>query len=304
MAPLLPLLLLLAVMNAPGWAQRFYGGTLTVSPKWGSPNGTYQVELRNRHTTQYCYVNPWVCLYGNCGSTLRSTTGKIAWESYGLNWCLKETSSSLQLTGNLPFAVRFPRYSTSSYGKWVSNPRGHGIPYRMMAHVDLGTRSDTRRPNRPPVSTMLPIVRVTRNCPRTFNLNVFDPDGDRVRCRIPTSSSTYECNLCGPQQDFSLDEGSCSLTYSGSHRYGNRPIELVVEDFPTEPIRLSYSDGSYTNKQPFSAARRRRQAFVTEVPSAGPGTTGTQDQMMDQVQPAPQVQLLDQVQPAPQVQLR
>lgn len=29
----------------------------------------------------------------------------------------------------------------------------------MMAHVDLGTRSDTRRSNRSPVTTMLPIVR-------------------------------------------------------------------------------------------------------------------------------------------------
>ncbi|KAA8579349.1 hypothetical protein FQN60_010708, partial [Etheostoma spectabile] len=47
--------------------------------------------------------------------------------------------------------------------------------------------------------------RVPRNCPRTYNMAVYDPDGDKVRCRVPTNPNTNECGLCGLTAGFSFD---------------------------------------------------------------------------------------------------
>lgn len=56
--------------------------------------------------------------------------------------------------------------------------------------------------------TVFSHYRVTNNCPRTFNFTLFDPDGDKVRCRHPTVSSTYECGICSLTSGLSLDEVS------------------------------------------------------------------------------------------------
>ncbi|XP_044059403.1 uncharacterized protein LOC122879399 isoform X2 [Siniperca chuatsi] len=173
------------------------------------------------------------------------------------------------------------RYPTSNdyynyyYGRgyWVSNVRHSWANWRMMAHVDLGTRSDTGESNRSPITTMLPILRVPMNCPRSFNMTVFDPDGDHVRCRVPTNQGGYECGLCGLSEGFSFDENSCSLKYTYSYQTGYYPIELVVEDFPKQHITLSYSDGYYTSKSPFSVGRRKRQATTTPAPTTMAVTT-------------------------------
>ncbi|CAK6978954.1 hypothetical protein L3Q82_008457%2C partial [Scomber scombrus] len=240
---------------------RYYGGSVTFTPKAQNSDGTFEVELRNKQTSFYCYQNGYTCYYGNCGSQTQTTNALIARNSYGLNWCQYEVVTKRKLNSNQPFAIRYPTYHHSYYGQgyWISNVRSHRTVWRMMAHIDLGTRSDTGESNRSPITNMMPVLRVNRNCPRSFNLTVFDPDGDRVRCRVPRSSSTYECSLCGLVGGFSLDENSCSLQYTFSHSTGYHPIELVVEDFPKKHITLSYSDGRYTSKHPLSSRRRKRQ---------------------------------------------
>lgn len=56
---------------------------------------------------------------------------------------------------------RYPTALDKNYGRgyWIANVRSSMAVWSMMAHVDLGTRSDTGRSNRSPVTTMLPIVR-------------------------------------------------------------------------------------------------------------------------------------------------
>lgn len=56
---------------------------------------------------------------------------------------------------------RYPIYIASGYGRgyWISNVRSTMAYWRMMAHVDLGIRSDTGESNRSPVITMMPMVR-------------------------------------------------------------------------------------------------------------------------------------------------
>jgi len=264
---LLSLLLVISVASA--WRRgstrrynnrRFLGGSVTFTPKGVNSDGTYEVELRNRQTSYYCYQNGYTCYYGNCGSLTETTKALIAGDSYGLRWCQYEVVTKRKLKSNQPFAIRYPTQYSSTYGQgyWMPNIRSMLSYWRMMAHVDLGTRSDTGQANRSPLVTMLSVVRVTRNCPRSFNMTVFDPDGDRVRCRVAGSSSKYECGLCGLIGGFSLDQNSCSLQYTSSSKIGNHPIELLVEDFPNEHITLSYSNGYYSRKHPLSLGRRKR----------------------------------------------
>lgn len=54
-------------------------------------------------------------------------------------------------------------------------------------------------------------------------------------------------------------QSSCSLTYK-SYSTGYHPFELMVEDYPTSPISLSYSDKTYTHKRPHALQRQKRQA--------------------------------------------
>ncbi|KAM7424731.1 hypothetical protein PAMA_000878 [Pampus argenteus] len=255
-----------ALSNDPRY--RYYGGSVTFTHKGQNSDGTYEVEFRHRQTTYYCHQNNWgayACYYGNCGRVTWGTIGFIAKNFNNLHWCHYEGVTKRKLNSNRPFAIRYP--SVYNYdpgqGYWIPNVESSRAALRMMAHVDLGTRSDTGETNRAPITTIVSVLRVTRNCPRSFNISVFDPDGDRVRCRVPTSSSTYECGLCGLTSGFSLDQDSCSLQYTYSTRTGFHPVELMVEDFPNKHITLSYSNGYYTSKNRLSSGRRKRQLPTT-----------------------------------------
>ncbi|TDH17484.1 hypothetical protein EPR50_G00008880 [Perca flavescens] len=249
--------LLLMLSSASAWYYSYYGGSLTFTPKGQYSDGTYKVELHNKQTTIYCNLNYYSCSSGDCGTQTETTSTGFYSNSMGFYWCQYDTVNKINLNSNLPFEIRYPT-NVSPYiglGVWASNFQNSMANWIMTAHVDLGTRSDTGESNRSPITDMLPVLRVTRNCPRSFNMAVFDPDGDKVRCRVPTNSNTNECGLCGLTAGFSLDQNSCSLKYINSNQYGNHPIELVVEDFPNKPITLSYSDGSYTTKHPLSPYR-------------------------------------------------
>ncbi|XP_073319982.1 CUB and zona pellucida-like domain-containing protein 1 [Pagrus major] len=50
-------------------------------------------------------------------------------------------------------------------------------------------------------------LRVPQNCPRTYKLPSFDPDGDNVRCRYGSIRSV-ECSSCRSPSGFDLDQGA------------------------------------------------------------------------------------------------
>ncbi|XP_034714336.1 uncharacterized protein LOC117935848 [Etheostoma cragini] len=266
--------LLLMLSSASAWYYSYYGGSMTFTPKGRDSNGTQTVQLHNTQTSIYCYVNYYSCSSGDCGSQTETTSSAVAINSLHFNWCQYDVDNKINLNSNLPFEIKYPTYVNSYYGLgfWASNFRSSFGNWVMTAHVDLGTRSDTGESNSSPVTAMLPVLRVPRNCPRTYNMAVFDPDGDKVRCRVPTNPNTNECGLCGLTAGFSFDQNSCTLKYINSNQYGTHPIELVVEDFPNKPITLSYSDGSYTTKHPLSELRRKR-APTTAAPTTAAPTT-------------------------------
>uniref|UniRef100_A0A673A4L7 Uncharacterized LOC115439269 n=1 Tax=Sphaeramia orbicularis TaxID=375764 RepID=A0A673A4L7_9TELE len=262
--------LLVLLSSASAWYYRsyyrYYGSSLTFTSKGQTSNGKYKVELRNQQTHYYCYRAGYTCFSGDCGSVTQSSTASIPSNSYGIRSCQYEVLVKRNLYSNRPFEIRYPSYIYFyyGYGYWVNNIRSNMAKWSVLGHVDLGTRSDTGESNRSPIFTMPPIIRVTRNCPRSFNMSLFDPDGDHVRCRVPTNRSSHECGLCGLTNGLSLDPNSCSLRYTSTGRTGNHPVELVVEDFPNRDITLSYSDGYYTSKHPLShRARKRRQTVLT-----------------------------------------
>ncbi|KAK2920446.1 hypothetical protein Q8A73_002650 [Channa argus] len=262
MTSLLLLHLLLMVYAASAWWYNYNGGQVTFTPKGQKPDGTFEVEFRDRQSSPSCYQNSYTCYYGDCGFQTEGVTSYITTNYYPNYWCQNELKTVRHLRSNLPFGIRYSAYYNYDYGigYWIENLRGYNTPMKMMAHVDMGIRSDTGQSNSPPVTTTVPVIRIPRNCPRSLNLTVFDPDGDQVRCRVPTDSSTNECGLCGLPNGFSLNPNSCSLTYTpAGSSYGYYPIELMVEDFPSSYISVSYSDGSYTTKGPLSATRRKRE---------------------------------------------
>ncbi|XP_029904528.1 uncharacterized protein LOC115357248 [Myripristis murdjan] len=208
MAPLMLLLqLLLLVSNASAYYYyRYYGGSVTFSPKRQYSNGTYEVELRTKQAHYHCYHNTPVCSSGDCGTVTHTSSASISYNYCSYYWCQNEAVTTRKLSSNRPFEIRYPMYFNYYYaGYWISNTGGSYVVWTMTAHVDLGTRSDTGESNRSPVTAMPGLIRVSRHCPRTFNLPVFDPDADRVRCRY-AAPTPYECSLCYQPAGFSLDQ--------------------------------------------------------------------------------------------------
>ncbi|XP_070699101.1 uncharacterized protein [Pempheris klunzingeri] len=242
-------LLLLLVSGAS--ASHYFGGTMTFSYKGRNPDGTFRVELRNRETFEQCsdssfYSHYWHCSSGNCGYNSRTQSGELDRSTNAPQsnnqWCESEIVSTRILPSNRPFQMRERNCC------WI--PTRNTIHWwDLETSVDLGTRSDTGEPNKSPDVAILPFLRVPQNCPRTYNLSSFDPDGDRVRCRYGNFGSA----------GFHLDQDSCTLHYrSASADPRVFAFELVVEDFPQRPITLAYTDGS---------SRAALPATSTQAPS-------------------------------------
>ncbi|XP_023806731.1 uncharacterized protein LOC111946765 [Oryzias latipes] len=78
-------------------------------------------------------------------------------------------------------------------------------------------------------------LRVPENCPRSYKLMAFDPDGDRVRCRYGNYNDR-ECDGCDQPSGFHLDEDSCTLHYQqGSADPRVYGFEMVRTTLPPSP---------------------------------------------------------------------
>ncbi|XP_042264271.1 uncharacterized protein LOC121895289 [Thunnus maccoyii] len=260
-------LLLQLLLVSLASASHFFGGTVTFSYKGRNPDGSFKVDVRNRATFDGCqYSHYWNCYSGNCGYDVKSQRGILDRSTNApqsnRQWCETETVRTKRITNDKPFQMR------AASCCWIPT-RNSGSRWRLLTHVDLGTRSDTGEPNRSPDIAILPFLRVPQNCPRTYRLMSFDPDGDKVRCRYGNIGGT-ECNRCTQPSGFHLDQGSCTLHYHYANAnprvYG---FELVVEDFPQRPITLAYTDGSRSSRSPLTV-RRKRQAFWHSATTPSP----------------------------------
>ncbi|XP_035991583.1 uncharacterized protein LOC118562822 [Fundulus heteroclitus] len=261
---LLQLLLLTSVVSA----SHHWGGTLNVAYKGRNPDGSFKMSLRARDTYDACYYyHYWYCYNGNCGYATTRAINQINTStntpSYKSQWCETETVETWRLPSDKPFNIRAASCCWISTRNSVSN-------WRFDSLVDFGTRSDTREPNKSPDIAIVPFLRVPQNCPRTYRLAAFDPDGDKVRCRYGNLHD-YECDNCNLPPGFQLDQDSCTLRYQQTYQdYSVFGFEMVVEDYARSTIDLSYSDGSRVRKHPLPSRRKRS---VTTTPGGWWTTT-------------------------------
>ncbi|XP_071058842.1 uncharacterized protein [Pseudochaenichthys georgianus] len=258
------LLLLLQLVSLAS-ASHHYGETVSYSYKGRNPDGSFRVDFRNRVMHDGChYSHDQTCSTGNCGlvtNQQRSITDRSTnAPQSNRQWCETETVQQRKVPTDKPFEMR------ASSCCWIRTRNGVS-GWRFQTQVDLGSRSDTGKPNRSPDIAILPFLRVPQNCPRTYKLMSFDPDGDTVRCRYGDIRN-IECSGCNQPSGFVLDQGSCSLHYRNA--IANPSVfgfELVVEDFPQRPISLSYTDGTQSYKAPLIPMRHKRASFQTYPPT-------------------------------------
>ncbi|XP_029555291.1 mucin-5AC isoform X2 [Salmo trutta] len=246
MSPSQSSLLVLLLMVSCSWATHFSGGTMTFNPRGTNPDGTYRVDLRYKTAIHLsinfpgCFSGTWWCVSGDCGNETSLVVNTV---DMGISedWCQVEGVMTRHVSSN---TQTFDLQLDSCC--WIDNDNSV-FSWRLLTHVDLGVRSDTGTVNRSPQTTVIPLMRVPANCQRDFNLLLFDPDGDQVRCRyaVPTDECYTSSDL---PNDFTLRE-NCTLSFWGnSNTTGTYAVQMVMEDFPTQSISLSYTDGYQSNR--------------------------------------------------------
>ncbi|XP_042570818.1 integrin beta-like protein E [Cyprinus carpio] len=207
---------------------------------------SYRVDFRFKEAYHVCSASdPWTCRSGNCGSRTSFVGGRVDSSTKGGSWCQTEAVIKRTVPNNSPFQL------TQNSCCWIYTLYDiYGGNWRLITHIDLGERSDTSKPNRSPVATTLPIVRVPQNCARNYNLLSCDPDKDTVRCRYGTLSAN-ECGMCHQPAGFTLDQSTCTLSNSVNATRGFYAFELVMEDYPTQNITLNYTAMAPAVRSPF-----------------------------------------------------
>ncbi|XP_075934938.1 uncharacterized protein LOC142934294 [Anarhichas minor] len=257
MASVLLQLLLVSLASA----RRHFGGSVTFSVKDKNPDGSFRVEVRHMATFDSCQDSYTTFCWHNCGLTSTWVSGKIDSSTNApqsnTQWCQIETVDTRNVPSDKHFELRYLGCC------WTQTRHGLNNDWRLQSSLDLGSRSDTGKPNRSPDIAILPFLRVPENCSRTYELMSFDPDGDRVRCRYGNIPNV-ECSSCHQPSGFTLDQDSCTLHYNQSTTdprvYG---FELVVEDFPQRNITLGYTDGSRSSRTPLVVRSKRHAAHTT-----------------------------------------
>ncbi|XP_073319980.1 CUB and zona pellucida-like domain-containing protein 1 [Pagrus major] len=262
--------LLLMVSAASAWSRsrtrtdpnmkRFFGGSLTVAAKGRNSDGTYETS---------------------------SSVTRIAVNSYSFRWCQHEVVTKRKLPSNLPFLIRYPSRVTSTTGEgyWVANARTSAGIWRMMASIDLGTRSDTGKSNRPPVTTMLPILRTdaTVTCnettmkvevEKTYLIRRFEDDLHLndfrdSSCNLTTrSNSTHlvafmSLNTCGTliEEDDNNIIFKNEITSADTNGVISRQHDVEIAFSCVYPKRTNLTLG-FTHKNPYAFTEKGFGAFT------------------------------------------
>ncbi|XP_053274338.1 uncharacterized protein LOC128436559 [Pleuronectes platessa] len=192
-------LLLQLLLVSLASASHLLGTSATYTYRGQNPDGTYKVDLHSRSIFKTCDYLSWSCSGSNCLNVVKSPSGVIDKNTNTpVTTCETETVFTTNVSSDKPFQMR------ASGCCWRSTANNVGSWY-LLTEVDLGKRSDTGKPNRSPDIGLLPFLRVPQNCPRTYKLTSFDPDGDKVQCRYGKVSGT-ECDKCNLPPGFLLDQ--------------------------------------------------------------------------------------------------
>ncbi|XP_038588448.1 uncharacterized protein LOC119913166 isoform X3 [Micropterus salmoides] len=261
-------LFLLLLLVCSTQASHFYGTVMTYYPKNNNANGSITVDLHYKLNFHLCsQFATWACFSGDCGTDSDVVLSEVDEEIGTLEWCQNEGIMTRQVSTNAPFQLWL------AGGNWIDNIVNGIINWRAITLVELRNRSDTNQANRSPQTTILPVLRVPSNCQRDFNLLAFDPDGDKVECRYGNEALS-ECNPCTPPSVLNLSP-SCTLSFSptDSINKGLWAVQLVMEDFPTQNITLTQTNGTQTTITTINAISKIPVQFVLSVDRAVPSCT-------------------------------
>ncbi|KAM7014993.1 uncharacterized protein LKV04_013139 [Tautogolabrus adspersus] len=238
------IILLLFALHAAASASSFYGGSTSFKPPKMDKDGVYQVTFHHRQNGRgSCSDKPsFRCDGGVCTSLDSSEVLQTDQDSTGQGrWCQSETHTTATIsTNHSSFSLR------DSGCCWASNEEGK-TNWTSSVELDLGTRSDTYGVNSCPVTTTVSSLRFPQNCFTRMRLLAHDPDEDTVRCSF-TKDATVP-------QNFTLDETACTLMSSGQVGLGIHVFELMLEDFPTKNITLTYADGTTVTREASNEAQ-------------------------------------------------
>ncbi|XP_036002603.1 uncharacterized protein LOC118565757 [Fundulus heteroclitus] len=263
---LLSLVPLLLMMVRGSQASHFLGTMMTYYPEETHADGSVSVILRYKLNFVSCtHSDTWQC-GGNCGTQTQTLALSVVDEVSG-EWCQREGAITHLLPNNTGFET------VLAGGDWISDIQNGIVSWRAVTDVELRNRSDNGKPNTSPQTTILPALRIPSNCPKTINLLAFDPDGDEVKCRYGNTSDS-ECNPCTPPSVLSLSS-SCSLLFNPTNTNSELPyaVQLVMEDFPTQNITLTETDGSQEVKTTSDAISKIPLQFVLKVGPTVPSCT-------------------------------
>uniref|UniRef100_A0A1A8D1G1 ZP domain-containing protein n=1 Tax=Nothobranchius kadleci TaxID=1051664 RepID=A0A1A8D1G1_NOTKA len=235
------ILLLLSSLLGRSWTLSFYGDSISVMPLQKNSDGTLKVTFYHRQNGRSDCQNQtsFFCEGGTCSDFVQSEVLQMDWDDSDQGrWCQSEglTTETVQ-PNRTTFTLR------ESGCCWMSNVEGK-TSWTSRVDLDLGTRSDSLNLNSCPVSTTVPSLRIPQNCFTRIRLLAHDPDGDVVRCRF-TSEASVPAN-------FTLDQSACTLGNAGTVQSGVHVFELLLEDFPSSNISLTYSDGTSASRGTFN----------------------------------------------------
>ncbi|KAM8939175.1 LOW QUALITY PROTEIN: uncharacterized protein RCH25_052735 [Pelodytes ibericus] len=264
----------MVAIDAPVSGSHMQGGLMTFRPRGKNPDGTFVVDFKYKSAfiDRNDFETNWHCYANDCGQVVQNKVTLVESSPSPYPWYQTEGYIVRHLRSDKPFKL------SENSCCWVNNRIG-ASGWNLLTSVDLGTRSDTSKPNISPVTTIIPVVRVPQNCPTSFKLMAHDPDGDTVQCRYG-QPWTGECSSCYHHPQFNLNQNTCNLSLASSVTPGAYVFELILEDMPSQSISLRYSDGTVHYKHRANIRTRRNgyshlHYFATDTLPTDTFTTDT-----------------------------
>ncbi|KAK7910427.1 hypothetical protein WMY93_015111 [Mugilogobius chulae] len=242
--------------------KEFQGTVVTYYHQKTLPDGSVTMEIRGKTNSKSCTSVYFSCPPEGC---LTVSSKDTVIDNVTGNFCQVESVWTRTGLSNVPFLLSIGAY------QWSSSTVNGVVNAKYSILVDLRNRSDTGRPNSSPQITVLPILRIPWNCPRTVRLLSTDPDLDLVQCRFADKNvESYECQQCTVPSVLSLLT-PCSLSFSvSSSSQGLYAVQMVMEDFPRTQIVLTQTNGTQEVKSTGQSLSKIPVQFLLSVDPAAP----------------------------------
>ncbi|CAF2734835.1 unnamed protein product [Rotaria sp. Silwood2] len=175
----------------------------------------------------------------NCVANCTTKGGYIAVpiRPYCIDYSAAMSISTTQRTDivNITSGAYFKVAFVSSAWRTLSLPKGNPVDkgWSISCTIDLRIRSDTGKPNTPPVANMMSPVSIPVGIRQSLTIPTIDSDNDVVRCRF--ANTTDECSdVCPPSSlpnNTILISSNCTLLITGAKVNDWYAVAIQIEDF-------------------------------------------------------------------------